>query len=61
MKNWKTTASGIAALLAAISKAITEYATGGFAAVDFAGFATALAVGFGLLFAKDFNVTGTGK
>lgn len=51
MKNWKTTGSGILAIIGVIWKFIT---TQTFGPED----ATAIAVGVGLILAKDHNVTG---
>jgi hypothetical protein len=61
MKNWKTTLSALGVALGAIGKAIGEYSTGGFGAVDWGFLFTAIAGATGLSFAKDFNVSGTGK
>ena len=54
--NWKTTASGAAAILAVVADLATSYGTGRPPNIeaDLAGFMT----GIGLLFAKDGNVTG---
>jgi hypothetical protein len=58
MKNWKTSLAGISAGLLALGKAIGEYASGGFAAIDFSTLSVGLTAAAGLLFAKDHNVTG---
>lgn len=54
MKNWKTTLSGVAGLLAIAVKVVNG---GGIATEDLA-VVTGL---IGLIFAKDFDRTGTGK
>jgi hypothetical protein len=56
MKNWKTTLTGISMILAAVAEIISSVANGKTPAwqEDF----IAICGGIGLLFAKDFNVTG---
>jgi hypothetical protein len=58
MKSIKTTLAGIAAILTALGFALSQYTTGGFAAVDFATLITGVTAGIGLIAAKDFNVSG---
>lgn len=56
--NWKTTAAGLAAILGGAAHILNGVATGDF---TFSGLSVDLGViggGFGLLFAKDGNVTG---
>lgn len=54
MKNWKTTLSGIASIIGGIALFVNhpEQIEAAFASVS---------IGFGLIFAKDHNVSGTGK
>ena len=53
MKNWKTTLAGVTAILAVVTKVVT---TGAF---DVQTDGPALVVGFGLIFAKDFDKSHT--
>jgi hypothetical protein len=51
MRNWKTTLAGIASIIGGISLFLNDPTKGAEAG-------TALVIGFGLIFAKDNNVTG---
>lgn len=51
-KNWKTTFCGIATIFTGVKQIIT---TG-----DLAGSINTIMLGIGLIFAKDYNVTGSG-
>jgi len=53
----KTTAAGIAALLAAIGSILNGWANGGLETVDWGSLIPAIIAGTGLLFARDNNVT----
>lgn len=55
----KTTLAGIGSILAALGTAATQYSQGGFAAVQIGVLIPAIIVGVGLIFAKDYNITGT--
>ena len=57
MTSIKTTLAGIAMILAGVSAAITQYVSGGFAAVQWEVLLVAIGGGIGLIFAKDFNVS----
>lgn len=61
MRNWKTTVAGVATILTGLGSALSQFASGGIAAVDFGILLTAITGGAGLVFAKDFNVSGTPK
>lgn len=52
MRNWKTTLAGSAALLAIISKAVTV------GHLDFGTDVPAAIAAVGLLFSKDYNISG---
>lgn len=54
MKNWKTTLSGVAALLAVIAKIVNGHA-------DWATDIPMAIAAIGLITAKDHDVTGTGN
>lgn len=54
--NWKTTVAGIGAALTAVGAIVTGIASGDFSVL--ASNVPALIAGLGLLFAKDWNVTG---
>jgi hypothetical protein len=60
LKNWKTTLGGVGVILSTIGNAITEYQGGGIAGINFSVLLAGLSMGFGLLVAKDFNVSGVG-
>ena len=60
-KNWKTTVAGIAAILTVVGTGMTQFTNGGFQAVTWEAVVVGLMSGIGLIFAKDFNVSGTGK
>ena len=57
MKNWKTTALGILAVLGAVIPAAQALLAG--QPVDWSRVAPAVLAGLGLIFAKDHNVSGT--
>lgn len=57
MKNWKTTFSGLAAILVAVINAAVGMING--QPVDWAVTMSAILAGIGLITAKDHNVTGT--
>ena len=57
MKSWKTTAAGVAAIIAAAVAAFQQYLAGGIAAVNWEVLVTAVVVAIGLIFAKDGNVS----
>ena len=54
--NWKTTASGVAAIFGALADLAHAYGTG--TMPHFEADFTALSIGIGLICAKDQNVTG---
>ena len=56
MKNWITTLTGIGTVATAIGTMATGLAHGDFSVIGTQG--PGLIAGIGLLFAKDFNVTG---
>lgn len=56
MKNWKTTVSGIIAIVIALAGAAQALISGG--AVDWTAVISAIIAGVGLISAKDNNVTG---
>ena len=56
MKNWKTTASGIIAIVVALAGAATSLING--TSVDWTAVIAAIIAGVGLITAKDSNVTG---
>lgn len=58
-KNWKTTLAGVGTLLTAVAQIITAVANG--TMPNWEVVIPLVIGGFGLLFAKDYNVTGTGK
>lgn len=61
MKNWKTTSAGIIAI---VGGAVAIYFAAKNKALDEAtitGSLTSILTGAGLIFAKDFNVSGTDK
>lgn len=57
VKSWKTTVTGVFAILTALGVAFGQYASGGFAAVQWEILITAVLAGVGLIFAKDAGVT----
>ncbi len=57
-KNWKTTGAGIAAILVAVSAALTAFTDGDPATgVDFASLLAAVIAGIGLICARDGDKT----
>jgi hypothetical protein len=54
--NWKTTIAGVGAILVAVGHCLVNVSNGDFSSipVDFMG----VSAGFGLIVAKDHNVTG---
>ena len=59
MKNWKTTAFGVCTILAAVGAAGKALLDGDPAtSLDLTATIAAVMAGFGLIFAKDSNVTG---
>ena len=58
MKSWKTTVSGIGAILAAVGGAMTALFDGNAATnPDWTAVIAAVVAGFGLIFARDNKVT----
>lgn len=58
-KNWKTTSAGILLIIGGIVRLIFAFKAGNFSEESVMTSATTVTTGVGLLFAKDFNVTGT--
>jgi hypothetical protein len=58
LTNWKTSASGAALVLGAVSDALTQASNGTWDGNRLMADFTAFAGGIGLIFAKDGNVTG---
>lgn len=56
-KSWKTTVAGIGLILSGLAKAVGEYASGGFNAIQWQTLIAAFIAGFGLIFAKDASVS----
>lgn len=56
MKNWKTTAAGIAAILMALADVISKVVAGN--PIDILTTIAGISGGVGLIFSKDHNVTG---
>lgn len=56
MKSWKTTVCGVIAIVCAVGHAASALLSGG--TVDYAGTVAAVMAGWGLIHAKDNNVTG---
>ena len=57
-KNWKTTGAGVAAILVAVSAALTAFTDGDPATnIDFAMLISAVIAGVGLIFARDGDKT----
>lgn len=61
MTNWKTTLAGIAAILVSIAAIITTIVNGTFDVNLIVTNGAAILAGIGLLFGKDWNVTGGTK
>lgn len=59
--NWKTTLAGIGAVLLAIGHLVTTISTGSFGLESLTADAAAVITGVGLLFGKDWNITGGNK
>jgi len=57
IKSWKTTATGITAIIGAAIFAFNQYLGGGMAAVSWEVLITAILAGVGLILAKDAGVT----
>lgn len=58
-KNWKTTVLGIATVVTALSTAVKAFVDGDPSTnPDWMAVITAFTAGFGLIFAKDHDVTG---
>ncbi len=57
VKSWKTTVMGVFAILTALGVAFSQYASGGFAAIQWEVLLTAVMAGVGLIFAKDAGVS----
>lgn len=60
MKNWRTTSSGITAILAGITGIYFAYKANNLTAEVVSAAIGSILLGIGLIFAKDNNVTGTG-
>ncbi len=57
-KNWKTTGAGVAAILVAVSAALTAFTDGDPATnIDFASLLAAVIAGVGLICARDADKT----
>ena len=56
--NWRTTAAGFGILLATLGNAISQYAQGGFAAVDLKVLVMGISAAFAAFAAKDGAVSG---
>jgi hypothetical protein len=61
LMNWKTSLTGIAAILTALGDMFTQIGTGNVGAGNIEKDFLAIVVGVGLLAAKDSNVTGGTK
>ena len=59
--NWKTTLAGLAVLFTALADAYAQYTSGGWPAIQIESLLTKGSIAFGLIVAKDFNVTGGKK
>lgn len=57
-KNWKTTSTGIIAIISGIVGLYFAYKTNNINEASIVGTLTAILTGVGLIFAKDSNVTG---
>lgn len=57
-KSWKTTAAGAAMILGAAADVLNQYANDSWDSTHLMADFTAVSGGFGLLFAKDSNVSG---
>lgn len=58
MKNWKTTATGVASIAGAVFGLIVGFKHGTLTEEKVMIYSTMLTTGIGLIFAKDKNVTG---
>jgi hypothetical protein len=59
--NWKTTLAGVGAILLAAGHLLTSVSTGGFTGNELFADGAAIVTGIGLLFGKDWNITGGNK
>ncbi len=59
--NWKTTLAGIGAVLLALGHLVTTVSTGSFGFETLSADLAAIVAGIGLLFGKDWNITGGSK
>ena len=57
VKSWKTTLAGIISIITGITTAVSQYLSGGLAAVQWEILIATVVAGFGLIFAKDSGVT----
>lgn len=57
VKSWKTTAAGIISIITGITTAVSQYLSGGLAAVQWEILISTVVAGFGLLMAKDASVS----
>ena len=57
IKSWKTTTAGIVAILTVILTAVTQFISGGFAAISWEVLITGIIAGVGLIMAKDAGVS----
>lgn len=58
MKNWKTAVAGVATILGALATLSLDFVNGSVSGDKLTAQISAIAAGAGLIFAKDFNVTG---
>lgn len=61
MKNWKTSFAGIGALGTGVSMVVEMFKTKDFSEIKISQAVLAFSTAWGLLFAKDHNVTGGSK
>jgi ABC-type branched-subunit amino acid transport system permease subunit len=61
MKNWKTTSMGISAIVSGITGIVYALKSKNLSPEIISASTTGILVGIGLIFAKDFNVTGIDK